>query len=173
MAQRSAISLLGVLLLAGCGRAEPPVEAPEGAEAAPPAAAQPATVTPQQFATLRWLEGRWKGTMPDGNAFYEGYRMVNDSTLASLTYPDSVTAAASDSGEITLRGGVVRSGNPATGYVVTELSDGRVHFEPSGSARNNFTWVRASPDAWDATLRWPATAEQPAREVVYPMRRIP
>jgi hypothetical protein len=57
--------------------------------------------------------------------------------------------------------------------VVTELSGARVRFDPVARARNDFTWVRSSADAWTATLHWPATAERPERSVVYPMTRVP
>ena len=149
-------SLVLCMLAAGCGRKEPkPAEAPLAR-----------VVSAAEFGGLRWLEGRWAGTLPDGKGFYEGYRFADDSTIVSYEYPDSATLVPSDSGRITLRGGTVRSGVEPNGYLVTELADGRVHFEPMGTRRNNFTWRRSSADLWVATLRGGA------QETVYRMRRL-
>jgi hypothetical protein len=131
------------------------------------------TVTAQQFREFSWLAGRWKGTMPDGSAFFEAYRVADDSTLVSYSYPDSVTTTPADSGIIALRGGQVTTGSGPASYVVTELRSGWARFAPRGEARNSFTWKQESADAWTATLDWPASNDRPARHVVYPMRRLP
>jgi hypothetical protein len=161
--------LLPLCAVLGCGDpARRGASVPETSTGGAPA---PATVTRQQFAALSWLEGRWAGTMPGGSRFYEGYRFADDSTIRSYNYPDSSSAAPSDSGSITLRGGVVSTGEGA-GWVATELSDDRIHFEPTDAKRNRFTWTRRSSDLWEARLAMPGTRDGP-KEVVYEMRRQP
>src|SRR5687767_16020153 len=60
--------------------------------------------TADDFRRLRWLAGRWQGFQPDGGKFYEEYRVVNDSTLAMFSYPDSTFGTPSDSSRVQLRG---------------------------------------------------------------------
>lgn len=129
----------------------------------------PMTVSPAEFKSLRWLEGRWKGKAPDGKPFYEAYRFTDDSTIATWNYPDSTALVATDSGEIRLRGGQATSGGEQVAWVVAALDSGTVEFAPLRSARNSFTWAREPGGGWVATLHWPASGNEPAREVVYHM----
>ena len=140
-----------------------------------PAAAQDAPAggtTVAAFQQLRWIEGRWRGEQPNGPAFFEEYRFENDSTIRSYTFADAASRVPTDSGAIMLRGGQVTTGSGGTRWAAAELAAGRARFEPVAGARNSFVWQRTSPDAWTATLSWPATADRPAREVVYPMTRL-
>jgi len=164
------------LAVAGCPR---PVqeEAPpaEETEAAGMEVVDAPTFTPAGFAQLRWIEGAWQGVGGEGTdqePFFEGYRMVDDSTMRTYTYDDAENPVPSDSGTITLRGGIVETGSEGSRYVATDLAEGRIHFEPAFGARNAFTWERTSPDAWTATLTWPATATEPAGSRVYLMTRL-
>jgi hypothetical protein len=142
-------------------------------EQRPPSPDPPAPVavrvSAEQFRALAWLDGRWRGTMPDGKPFFEGYRMLNDSTVRSYDYPDSTAVVPSDSGAISLRGGELVTGSGGREWVATELGEGFARFEPRRGAKNSFTWQRTGPDAWTATLRW--AAEAPVRETVYSMVR--
>ena len=163
------LSLL--LVAAACGQT-----APRG-DAAPPASAAvspatPAAVSASGFQSLRWVVGKWRGMQPDGAAFYERYRFENDSTIRSYTYADSVGTVPTDSGEIVLRAGQVTTGSGAARWVVDELTANRVSFAPLAGVQNSFVWERTSTDAWTATLRWPASGDRPARQVVYPMTRL-
>lgn len=162
-------SLLALVVLGACSA---PAQRPTGAAAGPTGTA-PLTVDLAAFGTLQWLEGHWRGTRPDGTPFFERYRFADDSTLYTFTFPDSSGLTPSDSGVIVLRGGAVVSEQGGARWVVTELADGRVRFDPLADARHSLTWVRRSPDAWVSTLRWPPGADGRAREVVYPMRRLP
>lgn len=140
--------------------------------ASPAAAQQALRVTPAQFHSLAWLEGRWRGRTDRGQWFYESYRLVNDSTLATRTYPDSTFSAPADSSEIRLRGSEVVSQSGRKRWVVAALDSSHVHFVPVAGARNTFTWRRKSPESWTATLRWPGKIGRRARVVVYRMERV-
>jgi hypothetical protein len=153
----------GVLALATLGA--------DAARAQP--AAAPVAVDRDAFGTLRWLEGRWRGTRPDGTPFYEGFRVVDDSTLYTFTFPDSTAETPDGSGVIALSGGLVVMERGGTRWVATEVRDGRVRFDSRAKAAASLTWDRLSADAWVATLRLPASAGGPAREEAYPMRRLP
>ena len=160
------LAALMLLALTACQR-----ETARTAEETP----EPMRVTPGEFRSLTWLEGRWRGTLNDTAPFYEGYRFVDDSTLRSVTYADSMGRQVSDSGQITLRGGHIMSGDSARGYVVTALDSSSVHFKPVGAARNAFTWRRESDGTWTATLTWRDASGRPAERVyvMRPLGRLP
>ncbi len=126
--------------------------------------------TAQDFGRLRWLEGSWRGRLPDGGYFYERYRLVDDSTIAMRAFPDSLFARVTDSSNITLRGGTVAAEGGAR-WVATRLDSDAVDFASEGNASNNFTWKRDSPDRWTATLRSNDAQGRP-RTTVYPMERV-
>jgi hypothetical protein len=140
--------------------------------AQPVVAGSTPTFTSRHLKSLAWLYGRWRGTQPNGNAFFEGYRLLNDSTIRTYNYADSVSVVPTDSGAISLRGGKITTGSGATIWAVSRLDDGLVVFDPVQGARNSFMWRRDSATQWTATLGWPATADRPGREVVYVMRKI-
>ena len=133
----------------------------------------PLRITPGQFRSLAWLEGRWRGQADGGRAFYEAYAFVNDSTLASRTYPDSTFATPSDSSELRLRGSELVSQSGKKRWVAAALDTAHVRFAPVAGARNSFTWRRKSADMWVATLRWPAKFGRRTRTLVYRMERVP
>lgn len=146
--------------------------APAQAQVPAAPAAVGAGISLAAFQQLRWIEGRWQGEQPDGGHFVESYRFENDSTIRSYTYADAESRVPTDSGAITLRAGQVTTGSGTARWVAVELTDTRVHFAPLAGVRNSFVWEKSSPDAWVAFLHWPATAERPEREVVYPMTRL-
>lgn len=154
--------------LAACAPAQAPPAVP------PPAQAAAATsgISLAAFRQLRWLEGRWRGDQPNGQPFFEGYRFENDSTLRSYSYADATSRVPTDSGAITLRAGQVTTGSGGARWIADELTAARIRFVPLAGVGNSFVWEKTSPDAWTATLSWPATAERPPRQVVYQMTRL-
>lgn len=129
----------------------------------------PPRVTLAQFQELRWLSGAWRGSGGAYPAFYEEYRVLDDSTIRMRSFPDSTFTSAGDSSSIEWRNGVVvnRSANSAS--VAIELSGTSVHFVREGATRGGFTFSRQSADQWTATLH----ASTPGRsETVYVMRRL-
>src|SRR5688500_17126538 len=80
--------------------------------------ATPLVVSAAQFGQLRWLEGTWRGRGGGIDAFFEGYRWVDDSTIRKVDFADSTLAVVRDSSDITLRGNRVRSGTESISWVV-------------------------------------------------------
>jgi len=150
--------ILAALLLTACVRDRPD----------PPAVGR---FTPAQFASLRWIEGTWRGRLPDGGAFYERYRFVDDSTIVMQAFADSTLSATSDSARIVLRDGTVADEGGAARWAATRLDSSGVAFAPIEGATNSFTWTRDRADRWTATLTW-ADKDGQARAVTYPMERI-
>lgn len=130
---------------------------------------QAAPATLAQFRELDWLSGRWRGSGGAYPAFFEEYRLINDSTILMRGFADSTFRAATDSSWIELRKGIVSKRGERAPSVAIELSTGRVRFAREGSERGGFTWTRVSPDQWTATLH-PVTPG--GAETVYVMRRM-
>ena len=130
----------------------------------------PLTVSQSEFQHLRWLEGSWRGSGGGIDAFFEGYRWVDDTTIRKYGFADSTLAVISDSGDIALRGGFVRSGFAERSYVVVELDSARARFTPEGNASNGFEWMRTGPGEWTARLTWDSAGVPRAR--TYTMRAL-
>jgi hypothetical protein len=138
------VTLLAAVAVTACSR-------PEGPSLP---VAIPAPVSLDQFQTLHWLEGTWRGTGPAVNPFYESYRYLNDSTIRSFNYPDSTFAEARDSGTIAWRSGQVTSGDSGVSWVATRFDSLSLRFDPQRGATNSFTWTLESPTQWTALLEW-------------------
>lgn len=152
-------------LLAGCQSEDTPPPPP------PASSLTPLQVDARQLRSLSWLEGFWRGTQADTAPFFERYRFLDDSTIGTWSYADSLASQVVDSGLIRLRQAIVTSGDSARGYVLTTLDSASAHFEPKGAAVNAFTWRRMSESSWRATLTWRDASGQPV-ERVYVMRLL-
>ncbi len=133
-----------------------------------PAAAGAYTL--KDFVRLQWLEGSWRGQLPDGRGFYERYRVLDDSTIRMRAFADSAFDRVTDSARITLRAGTVADEGRAR-WVATRLDSTGVDFASERNASNNFTWARVSPNSWKAVLNSTDKNGQ-VQTVVYPMQRI-
>ena len=123
---------------------------------------QPAQVTLDQFQSLRWLEGTWRGSADGSEPFYESYVYLNDSIIQGFSYTDSTLAEARDSNTIAWSAtGVIDSG-AGLDWVATHLDSVSARFEPTRGGRNSFTWRMNSRDTWTAELEWPDTASHVA-----------
>jgi hypothetical protein len=131
----SLLSLLAMLVLIGCGR-----------ESA-------ARLSLNDFAHLRWIQGDWRGELPNGGAFYERYRFLDDSTIAMRGFEDSTFTQPNDSATVAFRGGTVTDRSTAAQWSATRLDANEIDFAPGQGATNHFSWKRESADKWTATLR--------------------
>jgi hypothetical protein len=154
------------LAVAACGKGDTPPADYQTPGA--PAAAMPTHFTTAEFNHLRYLEGTWIGTMPNGNPFYESYHFINDSTILKGGHTDSTFHTKSDSSLIILRNGaVIDSGS--TSSTAEKLDSTVVDFR-SGPTYH-FSWTREGPDAWTARL-FAKQADGTERVTTYPMRRV-
>ena len=168
------VAVAAVLLLAaGCSR-----EAAQNTDTVSAAAGTPPVVPPPtpgtfsstDFAKLRWLEGKWRGFMPDGGKFYESYALENDSTIVKMSYPDSTFANGGDRSVIALRGTTVSNDSEGARWVVTRIDSTGADFAPERGATNHFTFTREDATKWSASLRW--TENGQPKTVVYALHRF-
>jgi hypothetical protein len=121
----------------------------------------------RDFSHLRWLEGSWRGEVPNAGYFYEQYRLLDDSTLAMRGFADSTFTNPNDSADIMFRGGRIIDRSTKAQYAATRVDSSRVDFAPEKADNNHFSWVRESADRWTATLR-----SANGKTIVYPMTRM-
>lgn len=139
-------------------------------EAARTEAPQPDSIARDEFGRLSWLEGDWRGTMPDGKPFFERYRVTSDSTIRMHAFSDSTMTQATDSSLLYWRDHHIYSESGDSRSVVTRIDTAGVHFAPERGGGNTFVW-KQDDGGWIATLRWTDKEGQP-RTVVYPMRPL-
>ena len=152
-------ALLATLLVAGCAGESRTAADSTGANAPLPADAGTFSVT--DFQQLRWMNGMWRGFMPDGGKFYERYRVLDDTTMVMHAFPDSTFGTPTDSSRILLRDGRVITDGGSARWVATRLDSVGVDFTPHYGAPNRFTWARESDTQWSATMRWNDEAGRP------------
>lgn len=126
--------------------------------------------TTADFVHLKFLEGRWEGTAPDGNPFYEEYSFVSDSEMRSRRYADSTFSEAQDGSTVVLHEGRVTSTWQDFTWQAAELAEGRACFTPV-AAPSSFCWERLSDDSAQVTQRWTDEQGQEQHYVV-PLRRL-
>jgi hypothetical protein len=129
----------------------------------------PVTVTLDEFRQLQWIAGSWRGSGGAYPAFFEEYRVVDDSTIQMRAFSDSTFSVVSDSSWIELRSGQVRSRGGDRQNVAIALSSDSVRFARPGIAHGGHTFTRSSADEWTATLHPGSPEGQPT---VYVMRRV-
>jgi hypothetical protein len=152
-------ALLASLVLSACAGDSTPKSDSAGANAPLPADA--GTFAVADFQQLRWMNGMWRGFMPDGGKFYERYRVIDDSTMMMHAFPDSTFGTPSDSSRIMLRDGRVINDGGSARWVATRLDSVGVDFTPHYGAPNRFTWARESETQWSATMRWTDESGRP------------
>lgn len=131
---------------------------------------QPARrTTLAEFRQLTWLVGSWRGSGGNYPAFFEEYRVIDDSTIAMRSFSDSTFRTATDSSTIAWRNGIVLKRGSGQPSVAIAVSANHVQFRRPGATGGGFTFTRDSAERWTATLH-PATAD--GRETVYVMRRV-
>lgn len=135
---------------------------------APARAQSPAQVSPDQFAALEWLEGRWIGSGGGSGEFYEEYRFLDDGTIEQTTWSDSSFSTRESRSTIRYRGGMVMKGpDGQVESLVTRMKDDGIRFEWADADRPGYTWTRISDDEWVAVLDRAGQAP-----LVYNMRRM-
>jgi hypothetical protein len=131
---------------------------------------QPQSIPRAQFAQLNWLEGDWRGAMPDGSPFFERYRVLSDSTIRMYAFPDSTMTQPTDSSLIYWRDSHIYSEGETSRSVATRLDSAGVQFVRERGGGNQFRW-EPTAEGWTATLEWTDQGGE-SRSVVYQMRRL-
>ncbi len=126
--------------------------------------------TTQDFEHLRFLEGRWLGTAPNGSNFHEEYSFVGEGVMRSDRHADAAFNKSIDGSKVVLADGKVTSTWNDFTWQATEIVAGKACFEPI-NAPSSFCWTRISDDEVEVTQRW--TDEQGApQQYVVPLRRL-
>jgi len=141
--------------------------------------APPGTVTPregvrvsqQQFASLRWLEGRWSSGRSSDRQF-ERYDFVSDTAIRIRTYPDAGFRQPVDSSFVVLRDDRLFAIWRSAEWVATELTPVSVRFEPLEGAPNAFSWHRTGDGRREVRSVWEDARGRTQRRVLR-LRRVP
>ena len=127
------------------------------------------TFPSEEFKSLKWLAGSWKGIAVNvGNVpFYEAWRWVNDSTLANLAIEiKNGDTAISESNALHLRNGFIRLGKKPSDWVASRLFPNELVLRnDSLPYSNTIIWLHTKDDHWFTIL------EHPKSSVYYDMTR--
>lgn len=107
------------------------------------------------FAQLKFLEGRWRGVSADGKEFYEEYVRPEPTVFHSRRYPDASFEQHSDGSTIRFEDGEVVSQWGKFTWRAAGIGPDSARFAPV-SAPNEFDWRRVDADTLEATQRWTA-----------------
>jgi hypothetical protein len=160
---------LSVMLVAGAIACSSSDGEPEDPATTPQSAGAPAAVSLDAYQQVQWIAGRWLGSGGAYPAFYEEYRIVDDSTIQMRAFPDSTFTAATDSSWMELRNGEVRKRGNNRAYVVIAISADSIRFAVPGMKQGGHTFTHTSADEWTATLHPSGSG---GRATVYTMRRL-
>ena len=117
------------------------------------------------FAKLRFLQGRWKGTNPDGKEFFEEYAQPEPGVLQSRRYDSAAFTDGADSAHISLNDGEVLSRWNEFTWRAAEIHPDAATFTPV-NAPGTFVWQVVDDATLEATQRWNADG----REQEYTLR---
>lgn len=104
------------------------------------------------FAQLKFLEGRWRGVSADGKEFYEEYLRPEPTVFHSRRYPDASFGQHSDGSTIRFEDGEVVSEWGEFRWRAEAISPDSARFAPV-NAPGEFDWRRVDADTLEATQR--------------------
>lgn len=122
------------------------------------------------FATLHWLQGRWKGTTDGQDPVYELIRFTDDSTAEITYYRDPGFTQETATGRLYLSVGRVFHTFGPNRWGATHVGADGLYFVPQSNVRNSFVWTYETPDRWTATMHSGVSGHQ--RSTVYEMTRV-
>ncbi|GEM_PF-690291 len=129
------------------------------------AVAQPRTFSQRDFEQLKFLEGRWQGKAPDGEAFYEEFRFESPTRMRATRYTDQRYAQVEDSSIMALEGGTVTSTWKEYRWRASALDEGQACFEPV-DGQIAFCWKRIADGRVDVIQRFPDEQGRPLQYVL-------
>ena len=107
------------------------------------------------FAQLKFLEGRWRGVSADGKEFYEEYERPEPGVFHSRRYPDASFDQHTEGSTIRFEDGEVVSQWGEFTWRASEIGADSARFAPV-SAPSEFDWHRVDADTLEAIQRWEA-----------------
>lgn len=107
------------------------------------------------FAQLKFLEGRWRGVTADGKEFFEEYVHPEPMVFHSRRYPDASFERHSDGSTIRFEDGEVVSEWGEFRWRAAAIGPDRASFAPV-NAPGDFDWHRVDADTLEAIQRWKA-----------------
>ena len=122
--------------------------------------------TSQEFASLKWLQGSWKGMAGD-KPFYEAWRWVNDSVLVNFVIEiKNNDTLITESGALLLKNGLITLGQKPSQWQATRLMPNEIVLKnDSLPYSNTIVWLHTTDDHWFTIL------EHPKSTVYYDMRK--
>ena len=111
------------------------------------------------FSQLQFLEGRWRGTAPDGKEFFEQYDRPEPTVFRSRRFPDGDFAEHTDGATISFKDGEVISQWGEFSWKASRIGRDCADFEPI-SAPSHFTWRRVDEATLEAHQRWTADGKE-------------
>ena len=131
----------------------------------PPSDNEPVSYAPRDLQKIKWIEGNWKG-MDGENAFYEIYRLTNDSTLEIISYNWNGTDSSKTSRSyVAWKEGAHFLGDNMN-YKVTSITEDSITMIPYRRAANSILWKKNNDNGWDAVLKTNSVTKE------YKMERV-
>lgn len=115
--------------------------------------------SPDDFAQLDFLAGRWKGETPDGKPFYEEYDRPEPNVYRSRRFTDATFSEYGDGSTITLEEGEVVSQWGEFTWRASRIAPDAASFDPV-NAPSHFSWHRIGADTLEARQRWSADGKE-------------
>lgn len=136
-------------------------------------APKPGKFTSADIAKLKWIEGTWRGSGETQPFFYERYRFEGD-TLVVDSFENETLERVADTGRFELnKDGEFGQTSGNSRSAATEITDSYVQFIPITGMKNAFRFEKQTDGTWRAVLETPATADKPAKTVIYKMEPWP
>ena len=126
--------------------------------------------TASEFNHIRFLEGRWEGTGPDGAKFYEQYAFSSNVEMQTNRYKDSLFVERTDGSNVKLENGEITSKWNEFTWKASEIKPGKACFSPI-KAPSSFCWEQISESLVHVTQRWSDEKGNP-QQFVMPLRRL-
>jgi hypothetical protein len=126
--------------------------------------------TVSEFNHIRFLEGRWEGTGPDGAKFYEQYAFSNNAEMKTNRFKDSSFVERTDGSNVKFENGEITSTWNEFTWKASEMKPGKACFSPT-KAPSSFCWEQISESLVHVTQRWSDEKGNP-QQFVIPLRRL-
>lgn len=115
--------------------------------------------SPEDFAQLQFLTGRWKGQSADGKDFYEEYERPGPNVFQSHRYASAAFDQRTDGSTISFQDGDVVSQWGEFTWKASRIGSDSAVFEPV-NAPSRFEWRRVDDATLEAHQRWTADGKE-------------